>query len=159
VLLVCRRELATTHVAGVSAPVLIRKKGVACWQDRWGSVKVFRNNSGPGSKLHVTRRSETRKPGPQKIVSRVWVGGILRVARLVVLVAVVAISCAFAAIGSWADERKSTNYPSVGDTPPRPEKPAMTTDEISKLKKDLTTAHDRQAPKGEAKQSASQKKH
>jgi hypothetical protein len=84
-----------------------------------------------------------------------------RIGRLTALAVAIAISCAFslAAIGAWADERKSTNYPSVGDTPPRPEKPAMTTDEISKLKKDLTTAHDRQAPKGEAKQSASQKKH
>jgi hypothetical protein len=72
----------------------------------------------------------------------------LRVGRLTALAAAIAISCAFAASGARAEERKSTSYPSVGDTPPRPDKPAMTTDEISKLKKDLTTAHDRQAPKG-----------
>ena len=50
---------------------------------------------------------------------------------------------------------KSTGYPAVEDVPPRPEKPAMTADEQSKLKKDLTAARDRQAPKGKAKRDAS----
>jgi hypothetical protein len=40
---------------------------------------------------------------------------------------------------------KSTAYLPVEDVPPRPEKPAMTADEQSKLKKDLTVARDRQA--------------
>ena len=43
---------------------------------------------------------------------------------------------------------KPTAYPPVVDVPPRPEKPAMTADEQLKLKKELTTAHDRQAAKG-----------
>jgi len=46
---------------------------------------------------------------------------------------------------------KSTAYLPVEDVPPRPEKPAMTADEQSKLKKDLTAARDRQAPKNKAK--------
>ncbi len=64
-----------------------------------------------------------------------------------------------AAAGVRAEERKSTGYPTVGDTPPRPDKPAMTADDISRLKKALTTAHDRQAPKEESKDGAARLKH
>jgi hypothetical protein len=39
---------------------------------------------------------------------------------------------------------KTAGYPIVGDMPPRPEKPAMTTDEQSKLKQELTATRDRQ---------------
>src|SRR5665647_1409796 len=46
---------------------------------------------------------------------------------------------------------KTSAYLPVEDVPPRPEKPAMTADEQSKLKKDLTAARDRQALKGKAK--------
>jgi len=46
---------------------------------------------------------------------------------------------------------KPTAYLPVEDVPPRPEKPAMTADEQSKLKKDLIAARDRQPPKGKAK--------
>jgi len=49
---------------------------------------------------------------------------------------------------------KSTGYPAVEDVAPKPDKPAMTADEQSKLKKDLTTARDRQAPKSKAKDGA-----
>ena len=42
---------------------------------------------------------------------------------------------------------KTTGYPAVGDVPPRPDKPAMTADEQSKLKKELSAARDRQ-PRG-----------
>ena len=45
---------------------------------------------------------------------------------------------------------KTTGYPAVHDVPPRPEKPAMTADEQSKLKKDLTAARDRQASRAKA---------
>ena len=45
---------------------------------------------------------------------------------------------------------KTTGYPAVEDVPPRPQKPAMTADELSKLKKELTAARDHQAPKGQA---------
>ena len=38
---------------------------------------------------------------------------------------------------------KPTAYLPVEDVPPRPEKPAMTADEQSKLKKDLTATRDR----------------
>jgi hypothetical protein len=44
-----------------------------------------------------------------------------------------------------------TAYLPVEDVPQRPEKPAMTADEQSKLRKDLTAARDRQASKGKAK--------
>jgi hypothetical protein len=43
---------------------------------------------------------------------------------------------------------KSPGFPAVEDVPPRPEKPAMTTDEQAKLKKELAAARDRQTPKG-----------
>jgi len=45
---------------------------------------------------------------------------------------------------------KSTGFPAVEDVPPRPEKPAMTTDEQAKLKKELAAARDRQTPKGKS---------
>jgi hypothetical protein len=45
---------------------------------------------------------------------------------------------------------RAPGYPAVEDVPPRPEKPAMTTDEQLKLKKDLAAARDRQAPKGKS---------
>jgi hypothetical protein len=38
----------------------------------------------------------------------------------------------------------------VEDVPPRPDKPAMTAAEQSKLKKELSAARDRQVPKGKA---------
>lgn len=53
-------------------------------------------------------------------------------------------------LGSRAEETarpKTSGYPAVGDVPPRPEKPAMTADEQSKLKKELSAARDRQVPK------------
>ena len=46
---------------------------------------------------------------------------------------------------------KPTGYLAVEDVAPRADKPAMTADEQSKLKKDLTAARDRQASKGKAK--------
>ena len=45
---------------------------------------------------------------------------------------------------------KATGYLDVQDLPPKPEKPAMTADELSKLKKDLSATRDRQAPKGKS---------
>jgi hypothetical protein len=56
-----------------------------------------------------------------------------------------------APIRSQAEEAAHPNaggYPAVGDVPSRPDKPAMTTDEMSKLKKDLGAARDRQIGKG-----------
>jgi hypothetical protein len=49
---------------------------------------------------------------------------------------------------------KPTAYLPVEDVPPRPEKPAMTADEQSKLKKELAAARDRQVPKNKAKGAA-----
>ena len=51
---------------------------------------------------------------------------------------------------------KITGYPDVEDVPPRPEKPAMTADEQLKLKQELTTARDRQAPMGKSGAGAGQ---
>jgi hypothetical protein len=45
---------------------------------------------------------------------------------------------------------KTTGYPAVEDVSPRSEKPAMTADEQLKLKKELTTARDRQGAMGKA---------
>ena len=60
--------------------------------------------------------------------------------------------------GARAEEqgRPKTGYPAVQDTPPRPEKPAMTADELSKLKKELNATRDRQAPKGKSGAGAGQ---
>jgi hypothetical protein len=62
-------------------------------------------------------------------------------------------------LGARAEEPgrpKTTGYPAVEDVPPRPEKPAMTADELSKLKKELSATRDRQAPKGKASAGAGQ---
>jgi hypothetical protein len=53
-------------------------------------------------------------------------------------------------LASQAEETarpKTPGYPAVEDVPPRPDKPAMTTDEQSKLKKELSAARDRQVSK------------
>lgn len=53
-------------------------------------------------------------------------------------------------LGARAEEPgrpKTTGYPAVEDVPPRPEKPAMTADELSKLKKELNATRDRQSSK------------
>jgi hypothetical protein len=53
-------------------------------------------------------------------------------------------------LGARAEEpgrSKATGYPVL--EPARPEKPAMTADELTKLKKDLTATRDRQ-PKGKS---------
>ncbi|SDS21550.1 hypothetical protein SAMN05444158_1368 [Bradyrhizobium canariense] len=46
---------------------------------------------------------------------------------------------------------KTKGYPAVEDVPPWPEKPAMTADEQSKLKKELNAARDRQGVARKAK--------
>jgi hypothetical protein len=51
------------------------------------------------------------------------------------------------------DHPKTTTYPAVEDVPPRPDKPAMTADEQSKLKKALIAAREGQA-KEKAKEDA-----
>lgn len=51
---------------------------------------------------------------------------------------------------------KAPGYLPVEDVPPKPEKPAMTADELSKLKKELTAARDHQAPKGKSGAGAGQ---
>jgi hypothetical protein len=62
------------------------------------------------------------------------------------------LSVSLAPLDARAEEpgHRKTGYPAVEDVRPRPEKPAMTADELSKLKKDLSTARDRQARKGKA---------
>lgn len=52
-------------------------------------------------------------------------------------------------LGAVAEDRpKARGYPALEDTPPRPERPAMTADEQVKLKKALSAKRDQQAPKG-----------
>ena len=56
-------------------------------------------------------------------------------------------------LGARAEEPgrpKTTGYPAVEDVPPRPEKPAMTADELPKLKRALSAARDRQVPRGKS---------
>jgi len=76
--------------------------------------------------------------------------------RFPVLVAAVALLL-FPSLGARAEgpaRPKTNDYPSVLEAPRGPEKPAMTTDEQSKLRKELNTARDRQAPKGKATEGA-----
>ena len=47
--------------------------------------------------------------------------------------------------------RAQSAYPNVGDMPSRPDKPAMTADEQSKLKKELNEARKRQESQQKAK--------
>ena len=53
---------------------------------------------------------------------------------------------------------KQSAYPAVHDLPAKPDKPAMTADEQSKLKKDLINARDRQTSHVKAKEGASRPK-
>ena len=77
-------------------------------------------------------------------------GRFIALAASAILLSVVSLG-SLGALAEEAGRPKTTGYPAVEDVPPRPEKPAMTADELSKLKKDLTAARDRQAPKGKAK--------
>jgi hypothetical protein len=49
---------------------------------------------------------------------------------------------------------KARTYLPVEDVPPRPETPAMTADEMSKLKKDLGAVRDRQTSRVKAREGA-----
>jgi uncharacterized caspase-like protein len=53
---------------------------------------------------------------------------------------------------------KQSAYPHVQDLPAQRDKPAMTTDEQSKLKKDLINARDRQTSQVKAKEGATRPK-
>jgi hypothetical protein len=62
-------------------------------------------------------------------------------------------------LGALAEEPgrpKTTGYPDLADTPPWPTKPAMTADDQLKLKKELSSKRDRQAPKGKSGAAARQ---
>ena len=50
------------------------------------------------------------------------------------------------ALAEMPDHPKTTGYLTVQDVPSRPDKPAMTADEQSKLKKELSALRDRQVP-------------
>ena len=52
------------------------------------------------------------------------------------------------AVRSEEQGHSKKSYPSVGDVPPKADKPAMTAEEQLKLKKELSAARDRQAIKG-----------
>ena len=54
--------------------------------------------------------------------------------------------------------QKTTGYPDLGDRPPKPEKPAMTADELSKLKKELGAARDRRTAANKARGGAARAK-
>ena len=56
------------------------------------------------------------------------------------------------------DARAESTYPSVGDLPPKRDKPAMTVDEQSKLKKELNDARDRKNSQAKARDGAAQPK-
>jgi hypothetical protein len=84
---------------------------------------------------------------PECIGSSMSKGGrFIALAASAILLSVVSLG----PLGARAEELgrpKTTGYPTVEDVPPRPAKPAMTADELLKLKKELITARDRQASK------------
>jgi hypothetical protein len=65
-------------------------------------------------------------------------------APAVVLLSVLLFSAFTLTDAAAGEPQKTTGYPAVEDVPPRPGKPAMTADEQSKLKKELSAARDRQ---------------
>jgi hypothetical protein len=56
------------------------------------------------------------------------------------------------------DARAESAYPNVGDLPSKRDKPAITVDEQSKLKKELKDAYDRQNSQAKARDGAAQQK-
>jgi hypothetical protein len=76
-------------------------------------------------------------------------GRFMALAASAILLSVVSLGSP-AALAEEQGRQKTTGYPAVEDVPPTPEKPAMTAAEQLKLKNDLTTARDRQAPMGKA---------
>jgi hypothetical protein len=67
------------------------------------------------------------------------------------VVAVALCALSFCARAEEPERPRTNEYPSLGDQPAKPEKPAMTGEDISKLKRDLTSVRDRQAPKSKTK--------
>jgi hypothetical protein len=57
---------------------------------------------------------------------------------------IVILVVALTVMGARAQPAPHDTYPDLQDTPPRSETPAMTVDEIAKLKQDLSAARDRQ---------------
>src|ERR1035437_3907064 len=84
---------------------------------------------------------------PECIGSSMSKGGrFMALAASAILLSVVSLG----PLGARAEEPgrpKTTGYPAVEDVPTRPEKPAMTADELSKLKKELNATRDRQSSK------------
>jgi hypothetical protein len=64
----------------------------------------------------------------------------MKAAAAVILIA----GCMAIGVRAQPAPSSGTAYPAVEDVPPRPEKPAMTTDELTKLKQDLSATRDRQ---------------
>jgi hypothetical protein len=75
-------------------------------------------------------------------------GRIIALAASAILVSIVSLG----SLAAVAEERgrPRSGYPAAEDTPPRPERPAMTADEQVKLKKALSAKRDQQAPKGKS---------
>jgi hypothetical protein len=76
-----------------------------------------------------------------------------RSARSVAASAILTLVVSLGQPGARAEELghpKTTGYPDLEDAPRRPEKPAMTADELSKLKKELNATRDHQALKGKS---------
>jgi len=68
----------------------------------------------------------------------------------VVLLGACLISIPIEARAEEPGRAKASPYPNVEDMPPGPDKPAMTAEEQLRLKKELSAARDRQAPKAKS---------
>jgi hypothetical protein len=75
------------------------------------------------------------------------------------LVAAALLLSGFSLVGDvTTDARAESAYPNVGDLPPKPDRPAITVDEQSKLKKELNDARDQQNSPMKARHGAAQSK-
>jgi hypothetical protein len=115
----------------------------------------------PSGMIRVRKCLNQGRDVPPPLIPPRHVGSPRRAERCTAFARAAALTFAvlLTAVGARAEERKSTPYPAVGDVPPRPDKPAMSVDEISKLKNELGAARDRQAPKGKPGESAKHSKH
>jgi hypothetical protein len=64
----------------------------------------------------------------------------MKAAAAIILIA----GCMAMGVRAQPAPSSGTAYPAVEDVPPRPEKPAMTADELTKLKQDLSATRERQ---------------
>ena len=124
---------------------------------RWAGIVPVLSSPEPNPHQRPSWRHEgaVTKWAAQRIGLSMSKGGRLTALAASAWLLLVAALCPLGASAGEPGPSKATGYPVL--EPSKPEKPAMTADELSKLKKDLSATRDRQAPRGKSGTGAGQR--